>query len=376
MPTARKSATFFSGQEHRDDHDRHPREGAPEDRLVGAVLGGQPTEEQGATERDELDQQDRRDQHRVAELELLRAVRRRGVDDRLDAVVVEDVGEQEGQRHRVVAQLLERGEELSEAALHRPPRPPPRAHRGRLRSRRNGMIVKPAHQTAAESSEIRTASSLSTPDGVVAEHDAQVDEEQQTAAEVAEGPAARGDVVALRLGGDVAQDRVVADQRAARPARCSSRSRTPPSCQLSSFMRNSSAAKNAPAHAKPAMCSFLRGDRSTIAPTIGQDDGAEDGGEAGQVERQRAGGQVQPQQAHRLVAGVVRVVAAARRPAGDGDHERREQHRQHGRVVGRVGPVVPVPGLLLAVGPVRAARGPRTRSVVRVMLIPSRGRAR
>ena len=35
-------------------------------------------------------------------------------------------------------------------------------------------------------------------------------------------------------------------------------------------MKNSSAQKKAPAHAKPAMCTFLRDDWSTIAPTIGR----------------------------------------------------------------------------------------------------------
>ena len=52
-------------------------------------------------------------------------------------------------------------------------------------------------------------------DGVVAEEHHQVDAQQQPAAEVAQRPAARGDPVALVLGGDVDQDRVVADQRAA-----------------------------------------------------------------------------------------------------------------------------------------------------------------
>ena len=45
---------------------------------------------------------------------------------------------------------------------------------------------------------------------------------------------------------------------------------TAPSCQFSPFMKNSSAAKKAPAQANPAMWTFLRGDRSTIAPTIGR----------------------------------------------------------------------------------------------------------
>ena len=45
---------------------------------------------------------------------------------------------------------------------------------------------------------------------------------------------------------------------------------TAPSCQFSPFMKKSSAQKNAPAQAKPAMWTFLRGDRSTMAPTTGR----------------------------------------------------------------------------------------------------------
>ena len=45
---------------------------------------------------------------------------------------------------------------------------------------------------------------------------------------------------------------------------------TAPSCQFSPFMKNSRPAKNAPAQANPAMWSFLRDDRSAIAPTIGR----------------------------------------------------------------------------------------------------------
>ena len=45
---------------------------------------------------------------------------------------------------------------------------------------------------------------------------------------------------------------------------------TAPSCQFSPFMKNNVEAQKAPAHAKPAMCHFLRGDTSTIAPTIGR----------------------------------------------------------------------------------------------------------
>ena len=42
-----------------------------------------------------------------------------------------------------------------------------------------------------------------------------------------------------------------------------------PSCQWSSCMKNSSAAKNDAAHAKAAMCHFLWVARSTNAPTTG-----------------------------------------------------------------------------------------------------------
>ncbi len=44
---------------------------------------------------------------------------------------------------------------------------------------------------------------------------------------------------------------------------------TAPICQLSPFRKNSRQAKTAPAQANPAMCSFLRAERSTKAPTIG-----------------------------------------------------------------------------------------------------------
>ena len=44
---------------------------------------------------------------------------------------------------------------------------------------------------------------------------------------------------------------------------------TAASCHWSPCMRNSRAAKNEPAQAKPAMCHFLWPARSTIAPTTG-----------------------------------------------------------------------------------------------------------
>ena len=50
--------------------------------------------------------------------ELALAVHRGGADDGLDAVVVEEVGQQERQRHRVVAHVAEGVGELAEAAPH------------------------------------------------------------------------------------------------------------------------------------------------------------------------------------------------------------------------------------------------------------------
>ena len=184
-------------------------------RAVGAEPPGQPAEEQRPAEGDELDEQDGRDQDGLVEAQRLLAVRRRGVDDGLDPVVVEEVGDQEGQRHRVGAQLPERGEQLAEAALQqvaglgddvdgrvvaqpderddREPRPPD-----------PGAEQREAHREL-----------LAEADGVVSEVHAQVDRQQQAAAEVAEGPPARRGRVALVLGGDVDQDRVVGRQRAA-----------------------------------------------------------------------------------------------------------------------------------------------------------------
>ena len=105
------------------------------------------------------------------------------------------------------------------------------------------------------------------------------------------------------------------------------------------------------------MCTPLAGRPVDQRPHDRQHEGAGDGRGAGEVERQRAGGQVQAEQVDGLVAGVVGGAAAAGRAPGDGDHERREQHAQDGRVVRGVGPVVPVPGLLLLRAPQRLEVG-------------------
>ena len=64
------------------------------------------------------------------------------------------------------------------------------------------MNVNPAHQTAADSMLIRTAMPSLEPERSCMRDEREVDGEQQAAAEVAAGPAARGDPVALVLGGD------------------------------------------------------------------------------------------------------------------------------------------------------------------------------
>ena len=65
------------GQQQRHGDDHHPDRQADQDDRLGAVPPGGAAEEQRAEERHELHQQDRRDQHRLAEAELLGAVRRR-----------------------------------------------------------------------------------------------------------------------------------------------------------------------------------------------------------------------------------------------------------------------------------------------------------
>ena len=124
---------------------------------------------------------------------------------------------------------------------------------------------------------------------------------------------------------------------------------TAPSCQFSPCMKNSRPQKNAPAHANPAMCTFLRGDTVHHRPDDRQEERAEDRGEAGQVERQGPGGEVQSEARLTVSAQSFSrsIVGAAGRLAGDLDHVGPEEHRQDGRVERGVGPVVPVPGLLL-----------------------------
>ena len=217
-PTSRNVATLPRGQEHRQHHDHHPGVGAAEDAAVGAVPRGQPPEEQRAAERHELDQQDRGDQDAVCRT---RAAWRRTSRRRRSRSGCRRcrTGRRPGRSAssgscRISRSVVNSWPKLrleQAAGLGDDARSP-----GRSRAAgRTGMIVNPAHHSAAESSESRTAISLSRPKVSWPQHHHQVERQQQAAAEVAQRPAARGDPVALVLGGDVDQDRVVADQRAA-----------------------------------------------------------------------------------------------------------------------------------------------------------------
>ena len=196
---------------------------------------------------------------------------------------------------------------------------------------------------------------LAQPDRVVAEVDGEVDGQQQTAAEVAERPAARGDVVALVLGGDVDQDRVVADQRAAgEDARDHDRHGAElPALALHEEQQPAEERAGPGVGAHVPLLAVRTVDEGADDR---QHEGARDGGEAGEVEGQRPGREVEPEHADRLAAGLVRVDTAGGL-AGDGDHVRREEDRQHRRVERGVGPVVPVPGLLVLRAPQRAKVG-------------------
>ena len=109
-----------------EDDDEQPQGEAVADHPPRAPRAGQPAEEQRAAEGDELHQQHRDDQLALAEAELLGAVQAGGGDHGLDAVVVEQVGQQEQQRLRVGLQLGEGPGELAQAAADhaRAARPP------------------------------------------------------------------------------------------------------------------------------------------------------------------------------------------------------------------------------------------------------------
>ena len=103
---------------------------------------------------------------------------------------------------------------------------------------------------------------------------------------------------------------------------------TAPSCQLSPCMKNSSDGeeRRRPRRSRPCAASCAPSGRPWRRRS-GSTNALRDGREAGQVERQRAGGEVQAEHVDGPAAGLVGVRAAGG-PAGDGDHVRREEHRQ------------------------------------------------
>ena len=104
---------------------------------------------------------------------------------------------------------------------------------------------------------------------------------------------------------------------------------TAPSCQWSPCMKNSSAAQKRPGPGEAGHVPLLAARAVDQRADDRQQEGAGDRGEAGQVERQRARPPgASPSTLTVRCAGVVGGVAAAGRAAGDGDHVRREQHRE------------------------------------------------
>ena len=187
----------------------HQIDEAHQDGPLGADPAGEPAEEQRTAEGDELHHEDGRDQDRLAVAELLGAVDRRGRDDGLDPVVEEQVGDQERQRHRVLAHVAQGGDELAEAAADRVALDLLDGHRRVVVEPEEGDEGEPGPPHGGRQHAEAGGERLVEPEGLVAEVDGQVEHEQEAAAEVAERPAARGDPVAVVLVGDERQDRVV-----------------------------------------------------------------------------------------------------------------------------------------------------------------------
>src|SRR6478735_5047102 len=204
-PSPRKTASDFDGPQH--DAVEH---GAPR-----ADRGGDAAEEPGTEERDELDEEEDAEHRRLGEAQLLAAVDARAADDGLDAVVEEEVGDQEGERLREVAQVTEGAAQLPEAA----------AHDTRLLVDRGGDRARQVAQPEVGDDREPGPPHAGRQDADAGRHrpveaellvedvECEVQREQGPAAQVAEGPALRGHTVALVLVGDPAEDRVVDDER-------------------------------------------------------------------------------------------------------------------------------------------------------------------
>ena len=194
-----------------------PRHERPEHGALGADRRRQPAQRERPDEGDELDQQDGRHQRRLRQVELLAAVLRGHRDDRLDAVVVEQVGAEEPQGQRVGPHVPQRRAELAEAAAQRAAAP----RRGldvpgtAVAQQRDADDGEPGPPDAGRRQADPHRLGLGQAEAVVQREQGEVAGQQQRAAEVAERPAAAGDGVPLVGGGEVGQPRVVDDRRRA-----------------------------------------------------------------------------------------------------------------------------------------------------------------
>ena len=122
---------------------------------------------------------------------------------------------------------------------------------------------------------------------------------------------------------------------------------TTPSAQLSPLTRNIAEAAAAPDQANAANNRTGLGERSARAPMKIRTIAGEDGGERQDVEHQGPGVHRYPDHLQVGMAGHVAGQGGAGRLLGDDGQVRSHQDGQGRRDVRRVGPVVPVPGLLV-----------------------------
>src|SRR5690606_11591829 len=182
-----------------------------EDRPARVPGSGQPAKDQAVGDAYELHQQDGRNQLDGAEAQL-RAVNGGDADDRADTVVIDEEGDQELEQLAIAAQVAEgRAQPLVGGAQHALARR--QAHR---RGRRlwhytqHGDGEDGPPDGDAEEGETRAQVVF----GQQEDHD-DVDRQEQPAAQVADGVAARGNHILVFRPGDVRQHRVVKDNRGA-----------------------------------------------------------------------------------------------------------------------------------------------------------------
>ncbi len=191
------------------------RQGA-QDGALGAVPPRQPPHPHRARRGQDLHQQHRDDQRRLVQPELLGAVDGRLADHRLHAVVVDEIGEEEGQGERMTPHLAQGAAQLAPAlaerraaglvgrgAAGRPPVAQPAQ-----RDQREAAPPQPRRRQADAHGGARGDA-----EGVVPGVERQVGDEDQRAGRVAERPAPGGDRIALVGLGYLRQKGVVEHHR-------------------------------------------------------------------------------------------------------------------------------------------------------------------